>query len=271
MHKRVTMAVTASSLPDDYQWAVLAGVSDAIALMDGLSVDVEAMAEGTLFQAKQPVMQVTGDYLDFGVFETAILGYLCQASGIATKAARCKVAAGDRMLISFGARRMHPALAPFIERNAYIGGCDGVSVILAAELMGMLPSGTMPHALIMILGGITEAIKAFNEVVDPSVPRVALTDTFCDEKQESIMAAQAIGERLYGVRLDTPGSRRGDMAAIIDEVRWELDLRGYNHVKIVVSGGIDEDEILRLNAHAMATESALRYQMQRLSISPSTS
>ena len=252
IHKRVTMAVTASSLPDEYQWAVLAGVSDAISVMDGLPIDVEAMEEGTFFGARLPVMQITGDYLDFGVLETAVLGYLCQASGIATKAARCKMAAGDRMLVSFGARRMHPALAPFIERNAYIGGCDGVSVVLAADLMGMLPSGTMPHALVIILGGIAEAVKRFDEVVDPSVPRVALTDTFCDEKLESIAAAEALGDGLYAVRLDTPGSRRGDMAAIVDEVRWELDLRGYSHVKIVVSGGIDEDEILRLNSRTDA-------------------
>lgn len=247
IHRRVTMAITASSLPDEYAWAVLAGVYDTISLLEGLPVDVETMEEGTFFAQRQPIMQISGDYLDFGVLETAILGYVCQASGIATKAARCKKAAGNRALISFGARRMHPALATFIERNAYIGGCDGVSVILAADQMGMEPSGTMPHALVIILGGITEATKRFDEIVNPNVPRVALTDTFCDEKLESIMAAEAIGDKLYAVRLDTPGSRRGNMAAIIDEVRWELDIRGYNHVKIIVSGGIDEKEILRLN------------------------
>lgn len=64
----------------------------------------------------------------------ALLGLLCQASGIATKAARCKKAAGERQVISFGARRMHPAVAPMIERNAFVGGCDGVAKALGKDL-----------------------------------------------------------------------------------------------------------------------------------------
>ena len=75
---------------------------------------------------------IEGVYLDWAQYETALLGLLCQASGIATKAARCKKAAGERQVISFGARRMHPAIAPMIERNAFIGGCDGVAVTKAA-------------------------------------------------------------------------------------------------------------------------------------------
>lgn len=249
VHKRVTVDVKASSLPDGYEWAVLAGMDDVLALLEGHLVDAEALEEGTLFRAGDPVLQITGDYLEFGVLETAILGYLCQQSGVATKAARCKKIAGNRQVISFGARRMHPALAPVIERNAYIGGCDGVSTVLAGDLMGIEPSGTMPHALILILGSIEESIRRFDEFIDPSVPRVALVDTICDEKFESLAAAEAIGEKLAGVRLDTPGSRRGNMAKILDEVRWELDLRGFEHVKLIVSGGLDEREIAELNAH----------------------
>lgn len=252
VHKQVTASITASSFPDGYDWAMLSGVYDALSVLDGLPVDVEVMEEGTIFYPGEPVMQITGDYLCFGVLETALLGYLCNGSGIATKAARCKKAAGDRAVISFGARRMHPAIAPFIERNAYIGGCDGVSTVLAAELLGIAPSGTMPHALIIVLGGVEEAVKRFDEVVDPEVPRVALVDTFCDEKMESIAAAKVLGEKLKGVRLDTPGSRRGNMAKIVEEVRWELDLRGYQHVKIFVSGGINETQILRLNTNVDA-------------------
>ena len=247
VHKTVTADITASSLPDGYQWAVASGINDALSIMEGLNVDVEALEEGTIFSAGDPVMQITGDYLEFGVLETALLGYICQQTGIATKAARCRIAAGDRSLISFGARRMYPTLAPIIERNAYIGGCDGVSVILSAELMGTAPMGTMPHSLILMLGSVVEAVKRFDEIVDASVPRIALVDTLCDEKLESLMAAEAIGEKLAGVRLDTPSSRRGNMLKILEEVRWELDLRGFEHVKLVVSGGIDENAILELN------------------------
>src|SRR5262249_37295658 len=68
-----------------------------------------------------------------------------------------------------------------------------------------------------------------------------------DEKFEAIRVAQALGKDLYAVRLDTPSSRRGDFYQILSEVRWELDIRGYDYVKILASGGIDEYEILKLN------------------------
>jgi nicotinate phosphoribosyltransferase len=205
------------------------------------------MDEGTLFGPHEPVLVIEGTYVDWAEYETALLGFLCQASGIATKAARCKRAAGDRQVVSFGARRMHPALAPMIERNAFIGGCDGVAVTKSAELIDADPVGTIPHALVLLFGDTVEALKAFNEVVDPKVRRVALIDTLQDEKFEAIRVAEALGKDLYGVRLDTPSSRRGDFYQIISEVRWELDIRGFGHVKILASGGIDEYEILRLN------------------------
>jgi nicotinate phosphoribosyltransferase len=192
-------------------------------------------------------MAIEGIYVDWAQYETALLGLLCQASGIATKAARCKKAAGDRQVISFGARRMHPALAPMIERNAFIGGCDGVAVTKSAELIDADPMGTIPHALVLVIGDTVEALRAFNEIIDPKVRRVALVDTLQDEKFEAIRVADALGKDLYAVRLDTPSSRRGDFFRILQEVRWELDLRGHDHVKILVSGGIDEDVILRLN------------------------
>jgi len=78
------------------------------------------------------------------------------------------------------------------------------------------------------------------------VHRVVLVDTFCDEKNESLRVAEALGKDLYGVRLDTPSSRRGDIRKILQEVRWELDYRGYHHVRLFVSGGIDEEEIISL-------------------------
>jgi len=150
-------------------------------------------------------------------------------------------------VISFGARRMHPAIAPMIERNAFIGGCDGVAVTKSAELIDADPMGTIPHALVLVVGDTVEALKAFNEIVDQKVRRVALIDTLQDEKFEAIRVAEALGRDLFAVRLDTPSSRRGDFLRILQEVRWELDLRGHEHVRILVSGGIDEYEILRLN------------------------
>jgi nicotinate phosphoribosyltransferase len=245
--KRVKAEVYVKSLPEDWRWGILAGIEEAAALLQGLPVDVRAMDEGTVFEPYQPVLTIEGVYVEWAKYETALLGLLCQASGIATKAARCKKAAGDRQVISFGARRMHPALAPMIERNAFIGGCDGVAVTKSAELIEADPMGTIPHSLVLMIGDTVEALRAFHEVVDPKVRRVALVDTLQDEKFESLRVAQALGKDLYAVRLDTPSSRRGDFFRIIEEVRWELDLRGFNHVKIIASGGVDEFEILRLN------------------------
>ncbi len=237
----------AKSLPEDWKWAVFAGMEEIAYLLKYLPVKVRAMKEGTVFYPYEPVMEVEGRYQDFCVYETALLGLMCQASGIATKAARFKKLSGERPVISFGARRMHPALAPMIERNAYVGGCDGVAVVKSGEIIGEDPMGTMPHALIICIGSTVEAIKAYDEVLEPKFKRVALIDTFLDEKFEALNVAEAMSENLFAIRLDTPASRRGSFYRILEEVRWELDLRGYKNVKLYVSGGIKEEDLPVLN------------------------
>lgn len=252
MNPRVAAEVRASSLPEGWEWAVFAGLEEALQLLRGREVDVYAMPEGTVFGPEDTVFLLEGPYLEFAVLETALLGFLCQASGVATKAARCRVAAGDRLLLSFGARRMHPAITPMIERNAYIGGCDGVSVVASAELIGERPLGTMSHSLMLCVGDESEAFRAFDAAADEYIRRVALVDTFQDEKFGALTAVEALGDRLFAVRLDTPRSRRGDFLRILREVRWELDLRGYQAVKIFVSGGLDENDIIRYNPYVDA-------------------
>ena len=237
----------AKSLPENWPWAIFAGLEEAIYLMKHLLIKVRAMKEGTVFYPYEPVVEIEGRYQDFCVYETAILGLICQASGVATKAARFKKLAGDRVVISFGARRMHPILAPMIERNAYIGGCDGVSVVKSGEIIGEDPMGTMPHALIICMGSTVDAIKAYDEVLEPKLKRVALIDTFLDEKFECLNVAEALGEKLFAVRFDTPSSRRGNFYRILEECRWELDMRGYKHIKFYVSGGIKEEDVPELN------------------------
>jgi nicotinate phosphoribosyltransferase len=246
LDREVRAEFSVKSLPGNVPWAVFAGLEEVFALLQGMDLDLRGIAEGTIIRAHEPVMEIRGSYLDFAIFETAILGLLCQSSGVATKAARIRVLAGDRLLASFGARRMHPAVAPVIERAAFIGGCDGVSVVKSAEVLGQDPTGTTPHSLMLLVGDTVESMLLFDRIIEPSANRIALIDTFSDEKFEAVRVAEALGEKLYGVRLDTPGSRRGDFAKIIEEVRWELDLRGFNHVKIVVSGGLDEEDVTRL-------------------------
>jgi len=243
---RVAAEAIVKKFPGSYGYGILSGTEEMLALLSGLPVDVDAMGEGTLFQTGEPVFTVEGPYGAFCELETAMLGVLCQASGIATAASRVKHAAGEKSVLSFGARRMHPALSTLIDRNAYIGGADGVSAIRSAEFLGEAPQGTMPHALVLVLGDTVTAIRAFDEVVDPSVPRVCLIDTLQDEKFEAVRVAEALREKLSGVRLDTPGSRRGDFRKILQEVRWELDLRGFHHVRLIASGGLGEEEVRTL-------------------------
>lgn len=255
----VVTAEVRSGVPDGSDFGLLCGLEELLGVLAGLPIDVDGLPEGSYFRDREPVLSITGPYCEFARLETALLGLLCQASGVATKAARCKLAAGDRAVVSFGARRMHPVLAPMIERAAWIGGCDAFSVVSASDLIGVPASGTMPHALIIVVRDLAKALVWFDEVIEPEVPRVALIDTFDDEKFSALIAAEALGERLSAVRLDTPHSRRGDMLALLREVRWELDLRGYQHVRLFVSGNLDEPEIARLNelAHGYGVGTAI--------------
>lgn len=247
IRKRVKAEFCAKNL--DLPWAVFLGLEEIKYLLKNLPVKATGLSEGTFFKTLEPVLTIEGNYADFGVYETALLGLMCQASGVATKAARLRKYAQHKTLLSFGARRMHPALAPMIERSAYLGGCDGVSVVKSAELLGLSASGTMPHALILVVGEEEKAFKIFHKVISKDVQRIALIDTFTDEKLGALKAAQALGKNLYGIRLDTPSSRKGDFVAIIKEVRWELSLRGFKEVKIFVSGGLDEKDVIILSPY----------------------
>jgi len=150
----VVMEVYARDLPGTPIWGVLTGVYEVVKLLEGLPVDVWAFEEGSIFLADrrgaiyEPVVTISGRYRDFVEYENPILGLLSSSSSISTEAAKFRVWAGDRQVVSFGTRRVHPALAPLIERGCYIAGFDGVSNVLGAKLLGVEPSGTMPHALV---------------------------------------------------------------------------------------------------------------------------
>jgi nicotinate phosphoribosyltransferase len=233
----VSMEVTATAFPDT--WAVFCGLSDVLSLLEGLPVTVDAMPEGTIFYKNEPVVRISGKYRDFCRYETAILGFLCHASGIASAAAHITLAARGRPVYSFGSRRQHPAIAGMIERAAWIGGVDGVSNTCAPE--GMPIVGTMPHTFVMCYKKPEDAWRSFDKHAPKDVPRIMLCDTYCDEKSESLRAAEC---GATAVRLDTPRSRRGNMRSIIEEVRWELDAHGYSAVKIFLSGGVTRDDVV---------------------------
>ena len=225
---------------------LLCGMREVLALLARVlpeDAEVEALPEGVPMQAKEVVLRITAPYPTFAIYETALLGTLAHESGWATAAQACVQAAAPAPVISFGARHVHPDVSARMEYAALVGGCTGCATPLGAALAGIEPSGTIPHALILCMGDTVTAMRAFDRLVDPSARRIALVDTFKDEAEEALRVAQALGDRLWGIRLDTPAERGRVTPALVTEVRARLDQAGFRHVKIVVSGGIDPPRI----------------------------
>ncbi len=251
MNPLVHIEATVSGIPAGMDWGVIAGVNDILRLFEGTAVDIYGLEEGTVFYPRDgkgvrtPVLAIEGPYQEFATLETPLLGFLCHTSGMVSRTAHIRVACGDKALLSFGARRTHPAITPQVEYAAFIGGCDGVSCVLGAEMLGIQASGTMPHALIIAFQDHVRAWQAYDSHMPKDIARIALTDTYLDEVYESLLAADNV-KQLEGVRLDTTSSRRGNFKDIIREVRWELDIRGHKDVKIFISGGLDIESINEL-------------------------
>jgi len=205
--------------------------------------EVWALNEGEPMARKEVVLRIIAPYQSYGLYETAIDGMLAHGSGWATAARECVEAARGIPVISFGVRHVHPSVVPVMDYAAMVGGCAGCSSIAGARLAGIKPSGTMPHALIIIIGDTVKATLAFDKYMPPEVPRVSLVDTFKDEAEESLRVAAALGEKLNSVRLDTPSERGRVTADLVREVRARLDLAGFNKVGIFVSGGLDPERI----------------------------
>src|SRR3970282_1174926 len=182
-------------------------------------------------------------YGAFGLYETAILGMLAQSTGWATAARECVKAAAPLPVISFGARHVHPDITDVLDYAAIVGGCVGASTPAGARLAGLAPTGTMPHSLVLIFGDTVEAAMAFDRHVAADVPRIVLVDTFKDEAEEALRVATALGDRLYGIRLDTPSERGRATPDLVHEIRARLDQAGFGHVKITVSGGLSPERI----------------------------
>jgi nicotinate phosphoribosyltransferase len=226
---------------------ILCGIEEVKALLTEVlpegNREVWALEEGESMAAKEVVLRITAPYQSYGVYETSIIGILAHGSGWATAARECVDAAGGIQLISFGARHVHPSVAGVMDYAAVVGGCGGCSSIAGARLAGVEPSGTMPHALIIVVGDTVKATMLFDKHMPPGVPRVSLVDTFKDEAEESLRVAEALGDKLKSVRLDTPSERGRVTAELVREVRARLDLAGFKHVGIFVSGGIDPERI----------------------------
>ena len=227
---------------------MFAGLAEVLELLKDAPVKIEALKEGEYFSPKEVVMRIRGPYGAFGFHETNLLGILSSSCAWATAARECVEAAGGKPVLVFGARHLHPAIAPVMESMAVkFGGCSAASCILGAKLCGREPSGTVPHAAVLIMGDTLKLAEAYDSAMPPEVGRTFLVDTFHDECEEALRLAHAMGDRLGAVRLDTPGERGGVTAELVKEMRYRLNHEGFERVKIVVSGGLNPERIKTLS------------------------
>ena len=242
----------------------------------GTQLTVRALYDGDPIAPFETVMTIEGDYALFAHLETPYLGVLARRSRIATNARAIVDAAGGKEVLFFPARFDHHLVQTGDGYAAYISGALGVSTDANAEWWGSRGMGTVPHALIAAYGGDTvRATEKFAQYIDPAVNVIALVDFDNDCAGTSVAVARALGDRLWGVRLDTSGTLvdksvipqmgtfppTGVNAQLVHNVRDALDAEGFRNVKIVVSGGFDADRIRkfendRVPADAYAVGSA---------------
>lgn len=209
--------------------------------------DVRAMAEGEIFFADEPVLEVSAPLIEAQILETFLINTMGVASMLATKAARCVHAAAGRPIADFSLRRtqgIHAGMT--VARSSYIAGFSSTSNVLAGKIWGIPTSGTMAHSFVTAFESETEAFEAYAELFPEAA--IFLIDTY--DTIAGAEKAAAVGKRmkqngqaLTGVRLDS-----GDMVALSRQVRSILDEAGLPEVKIFASSGFDEYELERLIA-----------------------
>ncbi len=203
---------------------------------------VRAMPEGSLFFADEPVLEITAPIIQAQILETYLLNTIGFQTLIATKAARCRQAAGKRGLVDFALRRTQGHWAGLrTARSAYLAGFEATSNVLAGQHYAIPVSGTMAHSFVMAFADEQAAFEAFAQTF--AHQSVFLIDTYdvlegARRAAEVGLQMQARGHTLRGVRLDS-----GDMITQSRQVRAILDEAGLHHVKIFASSGFDEYKI----------------------------
>ncbi len=205
--------------------------------------EVWALEEGEPVDANEVALRVKAPYGSIGLYETAVSGILAQSTGYATAARECVDAANGTPVVALGARHVHPDVAGILGYCSIVGGCVSCSTIQGARLAGITPAGNMPHSLSLLMDGTVQAMEAFDQHMPQEVPRVALVDTFRDEAEEALSVARSLREKLRGIRMNTPPERGGVTTDLVKEVRARLDLSGFRHVEIMVSGGFTPERI----------------------------
>ncbi|HTJ21408.1 MAG TPA: nicotinate phosphoribosyltransferase [Gemmatimonadaceae bacterium] len=240
----------------------VSGVDEAIAMLklcadDWTALTVQALYEGDSYESWDTVLTIEGPYDNFGFLETLCLGVLGRRTRICTNAKMLCEAAQSKPVMFFGARDDIYATQPGDGYAAMVGGVKLVSTPAQASLFGGNAVGTIPHALIAAFGGDTvKATKRFAEAIQ-GVDVIALVDYDNDCVKASLDVARAFDGQLWGVRLDTAENLvdksiipqmgtfdpTGVNANLVWNVRNALDAEGFGDVKIVVSGGFNEERI----------------------------
>lgn len=201
------------------------------------SGDVEAIPEGTVAFANEPLVQVSGPIIESQMVETFLLATINHQTLIATKAARVVDAAGGKGIIEFGARRAHGFdAALYGARAAVIGGCIGTSNVLAGQVFGIPVYGTAAHSFTMAFEHERDAFRAFHRAFPNH--SILLIDTY--DTLEGARRAAELGPSVRGVRLDS-----GDILTLSREVRRILDDAGLKEAILVASGDLNEDAVER--------------------------
>jgi nicotinate phosphoribosyltransferase len=268
-HPRVVMQVFQK------RTAVLGGMDEAIAILklcadDWDELTVHALYDGDEIAPWETVMTIEGDYTLFAHLETVYLGVLARRTLVSTNVRRVVQAANGKPILFFPARHDHHRVQTGDGYAAHVAGAIGVSTEAQASWWGGRGVGTVPHALIAAYGGNTVlAATKFAEWAPPEVNVVVLVDFENDSVRTSLEVARALGDRLWGVRLDTSRTLvdralwgemgdfdpRGVNERLVRKVRDALDENGFERVRIVVSGGFDAERIREFEERGVPVDS----------------
>lgn len=236
---------------DELAWLRTAGFPDATIRQFQtvrFTGDVHAVPEGRIILADEPLLEVTAPIAEAQLVETYLLNQITYQSALATKAARCRLAAGHIELVDFALRRTHGTEAGMaVARVSAIAGFVGTSNVEAARRYGLTPAGTMAHSYVEVFDTEREAFLTFAQ--DLPGRTTFLVDTY-DTLKGVDTAINVVRELKLtggvGVRLDS-----GDLVALARHTRERLDAAGLSWVRIFASGGLDEHDLERFRlAHA---------------------
>ncbi|UOB18826.1 nicotinate phosphoribosyltransferase [Abyssalbus ytuae] len=201
--------------------------------------NIHAVREGEIIFPYEPVLHVEGTILETQLIETLLLNILNFESLIATKACRCKLAAGDKTLMEFGLRRSQGFGGINASKAAIIGGFDATSNVYSASLYHLNSSGTMAHAWIQSFNDELKAFRTYaKHFPEDCVLLVDTYDTLKSGIPNAVIVARELeekGYRLKGIRLDS-----GDLTYLSSKARKQLNKAGLEYVKIIASNQLDE-------------------------------